>query len=208
MTNEELCILAQGGNADAENELIHNLLPALKALAARLEAQYSGLRVEADDLLQEGSIGFLKAVHSFRPEKGNLFQTYASRVSENAMMDYVRKCSSAVPSTGQMLSLDIEPYNDKDIDESSFYDRLFSEYTKTPEQIYIEKETYEEIHHALNMISARERTYLRYRYGFDDDLLHDREETAAHFHLSESRAKGIERAALHSFREELHWEQQ
>ena len=130
MTNEELCILAQKGNTDAENELILNLLPSLKALAARFEAQYSGLQIEKDDLLQEGTIGFLRAVHSFRPEKGNLFQTYASRVSENAMLDYVRKCASAVPSTGQMLSLNIEPHNDQDNDESSFYDRLFSEYTK------------------------------------------------------------------------------
>ena len=189
MTNEELCILAQSGNADAESELIDHLLPSLKALAAKFEAQYSGLQIEADDLLQ----------------KGYLFQTFASRVSENAMMDYVRKCVSAIPTTGQMLSLDIEPYNDPDNDESSFYDRLFSEYTKTPEQIYIEKETYEEVHHALDMISPRERTYLRYRYGFDDDLPHERVETATHFHLSDSRAKSIERTALHSFREELHW---
>ena len=205
MTNEELCILAQEGHADAEANLIRNILPSLQALAAKFEAQYSGLQIETDDLLQEGSIGLLRAVHSFRPEKGNLFQTYASRVSENAMMDYVRKCASAVPATGQMLSLDVEPYNDQDNDESSFYDRLFSEYTKTPEQIYVEKETYEEVHHALDVISARERTYLRYRYGFDDDFLHDREETAAHFHLTESRAKSIERTALHNFREELHW---
>ena len=205
MTNEELCILAQEGSTEAEEELICNLLPSLQALAAKFEVQYSGLQIESDDLLQEGSIGFLRAVHSFRPEKGNLFQTYASRVSENAMMDYIRKCASAIPSTGQMLSLDVEPNNDQDNNESSFYDRLFSEYTKTPEQICIEKETYEEIHHALNMISLRESTYLRYRYGFDDDLLHDREETAAHFHLSESRARSIERTALHSVREELHW---
>ena len=205
MTNEELCMLAQDGNADAEEELICNLLPSLQALAAKFEVQYSGLQIESDDLLQEGSIGFLRAVHSFRPEKGNLFQTYASRVSENAMMDYIRKCASAIPSTGQMLSLDVEPNNDQDNNESSFYDRLFSEYTKTPEQICIEKETYEEIHHALNMISLRESTYLRYRYGFDDDLLHDREETAAHFHLSESRARSIERTALDNVRLELPW---
>ena len=205
MTNEELCMLAQEGNADAEDELICNLLPSLQALAAKFEVQYSGLQIESDDLLQEGSIGFLRAVHSFRPEKGNLFQTYASRVSENAMMDYIRKCASAIPSTGQMLSLDVEPNNDQDNNESSFYDRLFSEYTKTPEQICIEKETYEEIHHALNMISLRESTYLRYRYGFDDDLLHDREETAAHFHLSESRARSIERTALDNVRLELPW---
>ena len=59
------------------------------------------------------------------------------------MLDYVRKCASAVPSTGQILSLDVEPHNDKDNEEGSIYDRLFSVYTKTPEQIYIEKETEE-----------------------------------------------------------------
>ena len=41
MTNEELCILAQSGNADAESELIDHLLPSLKALAAKFEAQYT-----------------------------------------------------------------------------------------------------------------------------------------------------------------------
>ena len=205
MTNEELCILAQGGNADAENELILNLLPALRKLAAGFETQYSGLQIEADDLLQEGSIGLLRAVRSFRPEKGNRFQTYASRVSENAMTDYIRKCASALPPTGQMLSLDAEPHTDKDNDECSFYDKLYSAYTKTPEQIYIEKETCKEIHHALDMISPRERTYLRYRYGFDDDVLHDRKETAMHFHLSGNRAKSIEQDALNNVRKELHW---
>lgn len=205
MTNEELCILAQGGDSHAENELILNLLPMLQALSAKYEALYSGLQIEAADLLQEGSIGFLKAVQSYLPEKGNLFRTYASRVSENAMMDYVRKCRSAVTDSGQMLSLDIEPHNDQDNDESSFYDRLFNEYSKTPEQILIEKEQIEEIHHALKMISPREATYLRYRFGFEDEILHDREETAAHFHLSLSRAKSTERAALDNVRLELPW---
>ena len=64
MTNEELCILAQEGNADAEEDLIRNVLPSLQALAAKFEAQYSGLQIESDDLLQEGSIGFLRAIHS------------------------------------------------------------------------------------------------------------------------------------------------
>ena len=40
--------------------------------------------------------------------------------------------------------------------------------------------------------------------SFDDDLPHERVETATHFHLSDSRAKSIERTALHSIREELH----
>lgn len=205
MTNEELCILAQGGDNYAENELILNLLPMLQAQASKYEAQYAGLQIESDDLLQEESIGFLKAVQSFLPEKGYSFRTYASRVSENAMMDYVRKCASALPNPGKMLSLDVEPHNDQDNDESSFYDSLFNEYSKTPEQILIEKEQIEEIYHALKMISQREAAYLRYRFGFEDDVLHDREETAIHFHLSPSRAKSIERSALDNFRLELPW---
>ncbi len=43
MINEDFCILAQRGNADAESELINHLLPSLKALAAKFETQYSGL---------------------------------------------------------------------------------------------------------------------------------------------------------------------
>ena len=43
MINEDFCILAQRGNADAESELIDHLLPSLKALAAKFETQYSGL---------------------------------------------------------------------------------------------------------------------------------------------------------------------
>ena len=96
MTNEHLCILAQKGNADAESELIDHLLPSLKALAAKFETQYSGLQIEADDLLQEESISLLRTVYSFCPEKGYLFQTFASMVSKNMMMDYVRKCASAI----------------------------------------------------------------------------------------------------------------
>ncbi|WP_164129274.1 sigma factor [Sharpea azabuensis] len=96
MTNEDHFILAQRGNADAESELIDHLLPSLKALTAKFETQYFGLQIEADDLLQEESISLLRAVYSFRPEKGYLFQTFASLVSKNMMMDYVRKCASAI----------------------------------------------------------------------------------------------------------------
>ena len=205
MTNEELCALARSGNADAERELIGKLLPSLQALAAKYETQYSGIPIEADDLMQEASIGLLHAIRTFRPEMGNQFSTYASRVSENMMLDYIRKCVSQLPPEGYVLSLDALPLTEDSEEDVSFYDRLPSGYGKTPEQILIEKETYEEIHHALDMISPRERSYLRYRYGFEDDLPHDRAETAAHFHLSVRRAGSLERNALDNVILELPW---
>ena len=95
-----------------------------------------------------------------------------------------------------MLSLD-EDFKDDDSESyDSLYDRVTSPYTKTPEQIFIEKEIYEEIHRVLKMLSPRERTYLHYRYGFTDDYPHSREETASHFSLSLTRAQSIEEEAL------------
>ena len=76
---------------------------------------------------------------------------------------------------------------------------------QNPEQIYIAKETHEEIHTALQMIEAREKAYLWYRFGFADDILHPLNETADHFHLSESRAKSTEKLALDNFWLELPW---
>ena len=90
MNNEELCILAQSGNADAENELIDHLLPSLKALAAKFEAQYSGLQVEADDLLQEGAIGLLRAVHSFLPDKAWSSAILLSYPAQRAVQPYIQ----------------------------------------------------------------------------------------------------------------------
>ena len=76
---------------------------------------------------------------------------------------------------------------------------------QNPEQIYIAQETHEEIHTALQMIEAREKAYLWYRFGFADDILHPLNETADHFHLSESRAKSTEKLALDNFWLELPW---
>jgi len=53
-----------------------------------------------------------------------------------------------------------------------------------PAQIYTAKETHEELHAALDAISNREREYLSYRFGFEDDMEHPLTETSEHFFLS------------------------
>ena len=63
----------------------------------------------------------------------------------------------------------------------------------------------EEIHTAMQMIDERDKAYLWYRFGFEDDVLHPLNETARHFHLSESRAKSTEKMALDNFWLELPW---
>lgn len=106
MTNEHLCLLAQQGDSSAQDTLIKNLISSMKLDAAALKKIYSGLQVETEDLLQEALIGFLRAVQTYRPSKGIQFQTYASAVTQHAMLDYIRKCTSDIPESGPIISLD------------------------------------------------------------------------------------------------------
>lgn len=138
------------------------------------------------------------------PEKGIQFWTYAETVVRNGITDYIRKIISEYEFWGNMLSLNAS-ISDEDSEERSFEETIPDEHSKTPEQIYIEKENLSEIHDALNRISARERDYLCYRFGFDDDEYHDKTDTADHFMMSKSWAGKLEKSALDNFSLELPW---
>lgn len=77
---------------------------------------------------------------------------------------------------------------------------------KLPEQIYIEQETMEELHEAMDALPDRENVYVQYRFGFGDGEDHPLTETAQYFHLTESRAKSVERSALKLLRDKLLFE--
>ena len=203
MTNEKLCSLAQEGDKAAEAALIDNILPSIRISAANIQKRYSGILLETDDLVQEALIGVLRAIKTYDHETGNLLLTYAQTTAENAMLDYVRKCASAIPASGTILSLDASPPGFDSEANVTYADILPDDYSKNPEQLFIRQETITEVRNALEEISDRERAYLHYRYGFVDDMSHDQTETASHFHLSLSRARHTEKAALNNVRRAL-----
>lgn len=206
-TNEALCALAKQGDADAQNLLIENNLRFIKKTAyelwnAQAELNHS-LGVDPDDLVQEGLLGLYGCIESYNPDSGNLFLTYAGPAIRNAMLDFIREQNSSFEAKhrNDMISLD-ELAKDEMQSRHSF---LADPTRQTPEQIFLEKERIDDIHHALSMIADREEQYLRYRFGFDDDMEHPLSETAKHFHLSESRAKSTEALALDNVWLELPW---
>ena len=207
MTNEQLCALAKQGDADAQNLLIENNLRFIKKTAyevwsAQAELNRS-LRISLDDLAQEGSLGLFGCIDSYNPDSGNLFLTYAAPAIRNAMIDYIR--SQNVSFEAKHLN-DIVSLDDFAKDEVRSKHNFIADPTKqTPEQIYLAQERIDDLHHALYMIEDREEQYLRYRFGFDDDMEHPLTETARHFHLSESRAKSTEALALDNVWLELPW---
>ena len=207
MTNEQLCALARQDDADAQNLLIEKNLRFIKKTAYEVWSTQPelncSLHITLDDLVQEGALGLLSCIESYNPDSGNLFLTYAAPAIRNAMIDYIRSqnVSFEAKNLNNIISLD-ELAKDEVRSKHHF---IADPTRQTPEQIYLAQEQLDDIHHALDMIEDRDEQYLRYRYGFDDDVEHPLTETAKHFHLSESRAKKTEALALDNVWLELPW---
>ena len=207
MSNEQLCIAALDGNTEARNALVDNNLRFIKRTAYEMwSAQRelnAALGIEINDLVQEGSLGLLDCIPGYNPDTGNKFLTYAAPAIRNAMVDYIRRWNPTfeAKNLGSIIRLD-DVVKDENKGKHEF---IADSRAKNPEQIYIAKETHEEIHTALQRIDRRERAYLWYRFGFEDDVYHPLNETAKHFHLSESRARSTEALALDNVWLELPW---
>lgn len=205
MSNEQLCCLTKQGNSEAQNLLIAKNLPYIKQAAYELwntqQELNQALGILPDDLIQEGSLGLYHCIGNYDPDSGNKFLTYASPAIYNAMLDYIRRQNTTFESRhlNAIVRLD-DVTRDENRSNREF---IADSDLKNPEQIYLEKERHTEIHTALDRIDLRERTYLWYRFGFEDDMEHPLPETAKHFHLSESRARSTEKTALDHVRLEL-----
>jgi len=142
-------------------------------------------------------------ISSFQPDYGNKFLTYAAPAIHNAMLDYIRRLNPTFEAKNLDCIIRLDEV--KKGENKGQHEFIADSRVQNPEQIFIAKETHEEIHTALEMIDEREKAYLWYRFGFEDDVLHPLSETAKHFHLSESRAKSTEKLALDNFWLELPW---
>ncbi len=193
MTNEQLCVLAQAGDTAARDALLLKSQRFIQQIAKRISTQYEDGRVSQDDLAQEGCIGLLAAIPRYKPDKGTAFHTYAGYWVRKFMWEAANIFAA---------SMEAGSLNDVvgDEDDTELVQFIEDSYAQTPEQIVIRVETIGEVRAGLWQITARERTYLLYRYGFTDGDEHPIQETAAHFHLTDKRARKTEQAALDDLR--------
>ena len=212
-TNEQLCKLAQAGDKQAVSLLIEANLPFVRKVANQIvgnpvrQEHLSACGVGFDDLVQAGSIGLWRAIDGYRPFEEVQFLTYAAPAVKRSMSDLIRQYSR---DTVWQLRHDKANawkiiYLDEDLDDT-VETLISSPCAKLPEQIYIEQETAAELHEAMDALPDRENVYVQYRFGFADGKDHPLTETAQYFHLTESRAKSVERSALKLLRQELLFE--
>ncbi len=214
-SNEQLCAAAQKGDIEARNLLLENNMGFIRKTANEvyfsMNLGESDLNIEKADLEQEGCIGLLDAIPHFDSSKGIKFLTYAASAIRNTMTDLIRDAFSEyeqrMTDTKDGLGLQRIRLDEFVLGEERMLriEAIADPIAKSPEQIYVERETLRELYDGLNRIDEREQAYLLYRYGFVDDIEHTMIGTAIHFNLSESRAKKIEETAMDNLWLELPW---
>ncbi len=81
--------LSAGETGVREDLIVHNL-----RLVVYIAKKFENSGVNVEDLISIGTIGLIKAVNTFRPEKKIKLATYASRCIENEILMYLRKTGS------------------------------------------------------------------------------------------------------------------
>jgi len=193
---EERTVLARLEEHDpaAREILITHNLRLVVYIARKFES--SGVGIE--DLISIGTIGLIKAVNTFCPERNIKLATYSSRCIENEILMHLRK----IAGQKHELSFD-EPLNiDWDGNELLLSDVLGSD----PDEIHrgIEQEAEKELlRAAVARLSERERTIMQMRFGMNGGREHTQKEVADILGISQSYISRLEKKIIRTLKREL-----
>ena len=193
---EELALMrrTQQGDAVARATMIERNLRLVVYIARKFEN--TGISIE--DLISIGTIGLIKAVNSFDPEKNIKLATYASRCIENEILMVLRKTNRL----RSEVSFD-EPLNtDGDGNELLLSDILGTEPDLVSQDLdaTIERQM---LHSAIDNLSSKEKTIVGLRYGLGADKEHTQKEVADLMGISQSYISRLEKRIISKLRDEL-----
>ena len=193
---EERCVLdrMQAGDRTARDELItHNL-----RLVVYLAKKYENSGVPSEDMISIGTIGLIKAVNTFTPERNIKLATYASRCIGNEILMYLRKSSNR----RQEASID-EPLNiDGDGNELLLSDVLSSDENQVGQQLEQDAER-ATLRQSVALLSPRERQIMELRFGLVDGVEHTQKEAADAIGISQSYISRLEKRIIQELRKRL-----
>ena len=89
LTDDQLLQEIKMNRTGAIEELIIRFRPTVEVVAMK----YINSPLEKDDLIQEGMIGLIAAIHSYKSDKGAKFYTYANKCINNSVQTALRKFS-------------------------------------------------------------------------------------------------------------------
>lgn len=190
----ELLTRMKQGDDEARKKLIeHNL-----RLVAHVIKKYYSAACDQDDLISIGTIGLIKAVSTFKPEKGSRLATYASRCIENEVLMYFR----SIKKSNQDLHFGDPIESAKDGTALTLMDVIADEVNIADE---IDKKAKLQRLQVLlqNALDDREKEVIRLRYGIGSDKELTQREVARLLGISRSYVSRIETSVLKRLRQML-----
>ncbi|MBM6668251.1 RNA polymerase sporulation sigma factor SigE [Lacrimispora saccharolytica] len=188
--------LSDSDNREARSTLIeHNL-----RLVVYIAQKFDNTGVGVEDLISIGTIGLIKAINTFNPEKKIKLATYASRCIENEILMYLRRNNK----TKMEVSID-EPLN-VDWDGNEL---LLSDILGTDEDVIyhgIEQEVEKNLlGKAISKLSEREQTIVKLRFGINmpDGKEKTQKEVADILGISQSYISRLEKRIMKRLRKEI-----
>ena len=182
------------GSEQAKSTLIEHNLRLVVYIARRFES--TGINLE--DLISIGTIGLIKAINTFRPEKNIKLATYASRCIENEILMYIRKIASHKSD----VSLD-EPINtDWDGNELHLGDVLGTEPDAVSRPLEDDVDL-RLLREALDQLPDKEQTIVKLRYGIGGGREKTQKEVADILGISQSYISRLEKRIILRLRREI-----
>lgn len=197
LKQEEEVILVEKyrqGCMEARDKLVEHNLRLVVYIAKKFEN--SGVCIE--DLISIGTIGLIKAVNTYNPEKNIKLATYASRCVENEILMHLRKASHQ----RMDVSLD-EPLNvDWDGNELLLSDVLGSDGLEINDNVEQEDEK-RILYECMNELNKRERLIMNMRFGMCGEEEHTQKEVADELGISQSYISRLEKRIILKLKKDI-----
>ena len=175
------------GDGAARDKLIeHNL-----RLVAHIAKKYRASGCDPDDLVSIGSIGLIKAVHTFRPEAGRL-TTYASRCIENEILMHLR----ANRKLRNTVTMSDSATFDREGNEVQLTELMGTDRDIVPDEVERRISGGLALKLIDRVLDPRQAQVIRLRYGLEDGVFHPQHEVARRLGISRSYVSRIEKRAL------------
>lgn len=193
---EEKKIMKELKNGIEDNRellIVHNL-----RLVVYIAKKFDGKNTSTEDLISIGTIGLMKAVRTFDPNKNIKLATYASRCIENEILMHLRKISNSKTE----VSFDDPLSVDWDGNELLLRDVLGSEPDEISKNVEYEDEK-RLLCDVVNALPEKEKNLMNKRFGLGGEQEHTQKQLADLLGISQSYISRLEKRILQKIKKEM-----
>jgi len=184
---------------EGDLEAKHILIERNLRLVTHILKKYQQIDADMDDLISIGTIGLMKAIVTFNPQKNNRLGTYAARCIENEILMFLR--------SQKKLAREISLYEpigtDRDGNEIQLYDIIETDESDAYSRIALKEDIRRLYQKVENKLSPRERLVLKMRYGLYHQEEYTQQEIANKLGISRSYVSRIEKSAIEKLRDDF-----